>query len=107
MPDQPDDTPPAQPLDYASPKTHSLLAVAHFPDELEAHMAAARLESEGIGVEIKTRMPLYGMKSPSAVLAVHPDDVAQAIAILEQTPAKPRIIRPPPADSPPASEGSA
>jgi hypothetical protein len=96
MTDQPENTPPAQPLDYESPKLHSLVAVAHFSDEAEAHMAAARLEGEDIGVEIKRQMesPLDGLTVLGAVLAVHPDDVAQAIAVLEQTPARERIIRP-------------
>jgi hypothetical protein len=93
MPDTPDDISP-QPLDYASPQTYRMAAIAQFPDETEAHMAAAKLESEGIGVEIKTRMPLYGMKNPSAVLAVHPDDVTAAVAVLEQTPARLRLIHP-------------
>ena len=71
-----------------------MVAIARFPEETEAHMAAGKLEIEGIGVEIKTRMPLYGLKSPSALLAVHSDDVAQAIAVLEQSPAKQHLIQP-------------
>ena len=94
MSDAPDNSPVAQPLEYASPRTHQMVAIAHFPEETEAHMAAGKLESEGIGVEIKTRMPFYGLKSPSAVLAVHGDDVARAVALLEQTPAKLRLINP-------------
>ena len=95
MSDQSENMPPVEPLNYESPKLHSLVAVAHFSDEAEAHMAAAKLDGEGIGVEIKRQMesPLDGLAVSGAVLAVHPDDVAQAIEVLEQTPAKDRIIR--------------
>jgi hypothetical protein len=94
MLDSSDNTPLPQPLDYASPQTFRMVAIAQFPEETEAHMAAGKLESEGIGAEIKIRMPFYGLKNPSAVLAVHPDDVARAVELLEQTPAKQRLIQP-------------
>jgi len=97
MPDIPENQPAPQQLNYASPQTYRMEVVAQFPDETEAHMAAAKLESEGIGVEIKTKMltPLYGMEnSNGAVLAVHSDNVPQAIALLEQTPARRYLIRP-------------
>ena len=42
--------------DPSSPDT--MVPVAYFPEEPEAHMAVAKLASEGICTEIETRIPL-------------------------------------------------
>ena len=77
----PSDPPPI--LNYADRDIGRLVTIAKFPDPASAHIAALKLESEGI--EAVVTVP--------ASLNVLADDEQAAIAILETTPARDCLIR--------------
>jgi len=80
------------PLDYASATLGQLVVIAAFEDQFEIRLAATRLEAEGIAalVNEQMRLPHFGVRG--ATLAVHQADVADAVEILSQTPAKRLLI---------------
>lgn len=87
MPAMPDDT-----LDYQQPRRWAVLAV--FSDPLEARMAAAKLEDEGIDTSVgdqRNLMTLYGITLGSAQIGVAEEDFFRAAEILSQTPAKSKL----------------
>lgn len=91
MSDSPDPDPPPI-LNYATPTTGTTVVIANFPEEAMAHMAASRLEAEGIEAMINDRLPIYLAGQRAARLAVSVDDVEAAVEILKQTPAKKFLV---------------
>ena len=69
-----------------------LVSIAYFPNEAEARMAACRLQSDGIFVLVRDKLPRYGFGPPSATLSVPIDEIARAIEILKKTPARRRLL---------------
>jgi hypothetical protein len=84
------DPPPI--LNYATPTTGKTVVIANFPEEAMAHMAASRLEAEGIEAMINDRLPIYLAGQRAARLAVSVDDVDAAVEVLKQTPAKKFLV---------------
>ena len=79
-------------LDYATPTTGKIVVIANFPEEAMAHMAASRLEAEGIEAMVNDRLPIDLAGQRGARLAVSVDDVDAAIEILKQTPARKFLV---------------
>ena len=90
MPESPDENPPI--LNYAAPDTGKTVVIANFPEEAMAHMAASRLEGDGIAAMVNDRLPIYLAGQRGARLAVSVDDVDAAVEILKQTPAKKFLV---------------
>jgi hypothetical protein len=93
MPDSPDEVPPI--LNYANPTTGKTIVIANFPEEAMAHMAASRLEAEGINALINDRLPIYLAGQRGARLSVSVDQADAAIEVLKQTPAKKFLVEQP------------
>ena len=69
----------------------SLVAIARFSDQVSVHMAASKLESEGIrAFVIDPQQPIGGWHTAEIKVAV--EDVARAVGILKQTPARDQLI---------------
>lgn len=90
MPDPPDETPPI--LNYATPTTGKTVVIANFPEEALAHMAASRLDAEGIDAMVNDRLPIYLAGQRAARLSVSVDQVEAAVEILKQTPARKYLV---------------
>jgi hypothetical protein len=90
MEDSPTEEPPANKpiLNYADPQVGELRTIASFGDELEARLAASKLEGEEIFVVVEVRMPKYLLGPHPATLRVLSDEAAKAIEILKSTPAR-------------------
>jgi hypothetical protein len=68
-----------------------LVAIASFADEVSVHLAASKLESEGIrAVADDPQQPVGGLHT--SVLRVLAEDVARAREILMETPARDQLI---------------
>lgn len=68
-----------------------LVVIARFSDQLSVHMAASKLESEGIRVfVIDPQQPIGGWHT--AEIKVAEDDADKAREILRQTPARDQLI---------------
>ncbi|MGA3068166.1 MAG: hypothetical protein ABSF29_15080 [Tepidisphaeraceae bacterium] len=74
-------------LNYADGDTDKWIPIAQFPDDLSAHLASGKLDSEGIRTNLTDQPnPIYG--SNPTTLAVRSHDVKPAKEILTKTPAK-------------------
>jgi hypothetical protein len=91
-------TPPEQPdepaaLDYAGPDTGKRVVLARFSSPYEAHLAASKLEAEGIPCGVgESRSAYFG--SMASVLLVATDDLPRAVSILSATPARRALVVP-------------
>lgn len=79
-----DESPPI--LNYANADVGRLVPITLYRSELEIHMAASKLEGEGIRATIEDH-PRTGGGIRAARILVAADDAPAAIAILKQTPA--------------------
>ena len=70
----------------------SLVTIARFGDESHAHMAAGRLEAEGVDAVVMDVMPHRAVGVRQATLAVPTADVQRSAAILRTTPAGPFLL---------------
>jgi len=68
------------------------IVIAQFRDELRAHMAASRLDAEGIRAVVLDALRPYALGVRRAALAVADQDVPRAIAVLKTTPAAPYLV---------------
>ena len=68
-----------------------LVAIASFADEVSVHLAASKLESEGIrAIADDPQQPVGGLHT--SVLRVLAEDVTRAREILRETPARDQLI---------------
>ena len=70
------------------PQQPSLVVIARFRQESHAHMAAARLEGEGIRSLLTDIMPARALGERAATLAVPVEDAERAARIMKTTPAR-------------------
>jgi hypothetical protein len=71
-----------------------LVVIARFRDESQAHMAAAKLEAEGVAVLVSDVLPLRALGARSATLAVPAANVERAVQIARATPARAFLLDP-------------
>lgn len=92
-PDSPDSE-PVEPrrLEYARPDTGRVVAIARFPDEFHAHLAAGKLDADGIDAFVDSVLPLQAMGQRGALLKVHVDDAQASREILRDTPARSHLL---------------
>jgi len=84
-------------LEYAGPQTGHMQVVARFPDPLQAHLAALKLESQGIVCQaMDLPAAVYSVGLQAGVLAVQDGDVQRAVEILARTPARAYLVVPRP-----------
>ena len=74
-------------LNYADAHTDEWIAIARFPDEITARLASSKLDAAGIEAIIENALDPFLAASWTS-LAVQPDNVKAAIAILTDSPAK-------------------
>lgn len=83
---------PEETIDYQQPRRWAILAV--FSDPLEARMAAAKLEDEGIDTSVgdqRDLTTLFGVTLGSAQIGVAEEDFFRAAEILSSTPARSKL----------------
>ncbi len=68
-----------------------LITIARFSDQLSVHLAASKLESEGVHVVVEDPPQTVG-EPHHAELKVLKKDRAKAVAILETTPARESLV---------------
>jgi hypothetical protein len=94
VPNSPETDPPV--LDYSTALPAGRVPIARFGQEYEAHLAAGKLAVEGIEAQVAptdlTGLDVYGHVARGAVLAVEQSDVTSAVAILNQTPARSKLL---------------
>jgi hypothetical protein len=74
-------------LNYADARPEKWIAIALFPDEITAHLASSKLDTEGIEAILGNQLnPIGGNNSTG--ISVRSDDVKAAIAILTDSPAR-------------------
>ena len=78
-------------LDYSNPEEQRRVAVAHFPDSAEAHIAAGFLVGRGIDATVGEVLPKHGMGVRGGSLLVPAVDADRAAGHLATTPARTRI----------------
>ncbi|HEV7300501.1 MAG TPA: hypothetical protein VGN72_14140 [Tepidisphaeraceae bacterium] len=71
-----------------------LTVIAHFGDEGEARLAAARLEMEELDVHLDLLSTRHGLGPRAAKLAVPASQVTAAVVLLQQTPARVWLVEP-------------
>ena len=80
------DRPPPIP-NYDDSQTNRWIAIAIFPDEMNAHLASSKLDAAGIKTILENELnPIAGNNSTG--ISVQSDDVKAAVAILTDSPAK-------------------
>jgi hypothetical protein len=80
---------PSPILNYADPRVGRWVVIARFADEVTAHLAASKLDADGI--ETRLNNSLYFASGPT-VMAVRAEDVDAAVDILRVGPAAPWLI---------------
>ena len=78
-------------LDYADQNADRLVPITTYNNELLVHMAASKLEAEGIRTVIEDHPRRAGAVRPARI-KVFADDVPAAVAILRQTPARDYLL---------------
>jgi hypothetical protein len=79
-------------LDYQGAERREPKVIARFGNEVEARMAASKLDGEGIESQVEDRVIAAGMGGEAAQLSVPVEDVKEAIEILKETPARANLI---------------
>ena len=76
-------------------QTTGMCAIAKFDNQMEAHLAAGRLETEGIGCQVEdNEMHVELMYRGFSKLLVSEDDQTRAIELLARTPARKHLLVP-------------
>jgi hypothetical protein len=96
------DGPPV--LGYADPGMGRTQTIARFPDSLQAHLAAAKLETEGIRCVLTGQESILSgaMGLHGSLLAVDSEDARRAVEVLAATPAR-RYLTVPQSQVPPVA----
>ena len=93
MTDTPLNPTPALPvLEYGTGRENAFVALAGFPSETEAHLAASCLEGEGVICRVAASRALDGVGAYHAMVFVWPDDLERARGVLSATPARRFLI---------------
>ena len=81
-------------LDYADQDAGRWIPITQYRSELLVHLAASKLEAEGIRVFIEDHPGRAGAARPARI-NVLADEVPAAVSILMQTPARDYLLEPP------------
>lgn len=84
--------PVAPVMGYTNPLIVSIVAIAHFKDVPEAHMAASVLAAGGVACGIVEPLGQQGRSDHPATLAVSIEDTDRAVAVLANTPASRNLL---------------
>ncbi len=74
------------PSDNTDQPAGKWIVIAHFPDEITAHLVSSQLDAEGIRCNLRNQLYSFKGTHPTT-MTVWSDDLADAIVIVKKSPA--------------------